>query len=99
MGVAAWSSLSPPLLLPVPMVDASVLLSNKQYTELLVLGALACFAKPECPWCRFFFAFLDLQFRIGMVWVYRGNGRVEGHIRFKAFHCNMTYTVYLHENT
>jgi len=69
MGTAALSSLPLSLLLSVPMVDASALLSDKQYTDLSGLGARACIEKPVtpvCPWRRFF-AFLDLQLLTGMV--------------------------------
>jgi hypothetical protein len=67
MVVAARPSLPPSLLLSVPIVDVSVLLSDKQYTDPSVLGALAGFTKPVCPCFRLFLAFLDLRFRAGML--------------------------------
>jgi hypothetical protein len=70
MDAAAWSSLPLSLLLSVSMVNALVLVSNKQYTNQSGLGVLACFAtfaKPECPLHHFFFATLDLQLPTGMV--------------------------------
>jgi hypothetical protein len=63
----------------VSMVDASVLVSDKIYTNLSGLGAPYRFAKPECPSCRFLFATLDLWLLQGMVWVYWGKGSVEEH--------------------
>ena len=80
MDTAAWSSLPLQLLLSVSTFEASVSLSDKQYTDPSGLGALARFAKLDCPWGRFFFALLDLWLRTGMVWVYQG-GRAEGHMK------------------
>jgi len=65
------------------MVDASVWPSDKQYTEPSGLEALAHFAKPDCPSRCLFLAALDLQLTTGMVWVYLGNGSVEGHTKLK----------------
>lgn len=88
MDAAAWSSLPLSLLLSVSMVDAPVLVSDKQYTDRSGLGALArfaAFAKPERPSHRFFFATLDLRLPTGMVWVYWGNGSVEDCTKSKYY--------------
>jgi hypothetical protein len=79
MDAAAWSSLPLPLLLSVSIVDASVLVSDKEYTDLSGLGALARFTKPEQPSSRFFLASLDLRLLTGMVLGKWGDRGVEEH--------------------
>jgi hypothetical protein len=100
---ASWLFLSLPLLLSVAMVDVSLLLFDRQYTELSGLGALARVANPVCPWHRFSFASLDLRLLAGMVcWSIWGmeSCTVYEHTKFKNnFRYNTMHTDYVHVNT
>src|SRR6266699_3728103 len=93
MGAAVWLSLPLLLLLSVSIVDASVLVSDKLYTDLSGLGALAHFAKLKCPLHRFFFVTLAFWLLTGIVCVYWGNGSMKGHTNSCNFVCTNTYNI------